>query len=537
MSRSPFVSVLADGVAGAVPNCVQDSTTLCARVYDWFGLDWLAANADALIATPAKMLLIVVLAAVVRGFAHRGIRRLTDRTATGSVPTILRPRRFRAPQSAAMEQLSERRTQRAEAIGSVLRSVASIVVLGIAVVLVLGELGINLAPIVASAGIVGVALGFGAQNLIKDFIAGIGIILEDQYGVGDVVDLGAASGTVEAVGLRITRLRDVNGVVWYVRNGEVLRVGNKSQGFGQVVIDMPVAHDTDLERCRRGDAGGRRRARRRGGVGRRPPGRAGVAGRRAHHRGGRLPAADRAHDERRPVAGRPRTADAAEGAVRRGGHPHAGPRARERPCGEGGGAVTAQSSEGAVTGAPERPATFREVFAVREFRPLFGTYLLSTAGDELARVALTVLVYQRTASPLLSALTFAIGHLPWLLGGPVLSTLADRLPRHRVLIATDTARALLLGRDGHPGHAPAGPARPAVPGLVVRATVRVRALRAHGRRARGRPLRRRHLADQHHAAVGPGRRLPGGRRARRRAEPLGRPCSSTPPRSPCPRCG
>ena len=131
-----------------------------------------------------------------------------------------------------------------------LRSFASIVVFFIAVVLVLGELGINLAPIVASAGVVGVALGFGAQNLIKDFIAGIGIILEDQYGVGDVVDLGEASGTVEAVGLRITRLRDINGVVWYARNGEVLRVGNKSQGYAQVVIDMPVAHDTDLERCR-----------------------------------------------------------------------------------------------------------------------------------------------------------------------------------------------------------------------------------------------------------------------------------------------
>jgi small conductance mechanosensitive channel len=150
-----------------------------------------------------------------------------------------------------MEQITERRTQRSEAIGSVLRSFASILVLGIGVVLVLGELGINLAPIVASAGVVGVALGFGAQNLIKDFIAGIGIILEDQYGVGDVVDLGEASGTVEAVGLRITRLRDVNGVVWYVRNGEILRVGNKSQGFAQVVIDMPVSHDTDLESARR----------------------------------------------------------------------------------------------------------------------------------------------------------------------------------------------------------------------------------------------------------------------------------------------
>lgn len=224
---------------------------LCQKVYDWFGLDWLAENAQTLIATPARILLVVVLAALARGLAHRAIRRLTDRTASGAVPTILRPLRNRSGQAGdVVEQATARRTQRAEAIGSVLRSFASFVIMGIAVVLVLGELGINLAPIVASAGVVGVALGFGAQNLIKDFIAGIGIILEDQYGVGDVVDLGEASGTVEAVGLRITRLRDVNGVVWYVRNGEVLRVGNKSQGFAQVVVDMPVAHDTDLERCR-----------------------------------------------------------------------------------------------------------------------------------------------------------------------------------------------------------------------------------------------------------------------------------------------
>jgi MFS family permease len=100
---------------------------------------------------------------------------------------------------------------------------------------------------------------------------------------------------------------------------------------------------------------------------------------------------------------------------------------------------------------PVRQATFREVFAVAEFRPLFGTFLLSTIGDELARVALTVLVYQRTESPLLAALTFAIGHLPWLLGGPLLSTLADRLPRHRVLIATDAARAVLVALLAIPG--------------------------------------------------------------------------------------
>jgi MFS family permease len=113
--------------------------------------------------------------------------------------------------------------------------------------------------------------------------------------------------------------------------------------------------------------------------------------------------------------------------------------------------VSGSEADELTAEAPSRPATFREVFAVREFRPLFGTFLLSTAGDELARVALTVLVYQRTSSPLLSAMTFAIGHLPWLLGGPLLSALADRLPRHRVLIAADVTRAALLGLMAIPG--------------------------------------------------------------------------------------
>jgi moderate conductance mechanosensitive channel len=253
MGSSLSVLSAADGISAAAPSCVQDSTTLCAKVYDLFGLDWLADNAEALIAKPAKILLIVVIAAIVRLLVNRGIRRLTDSTATGRVPSVLRPwrnRRGRAADRDPVETITARRSQRAAAIGSVLRSFASFVVLGIAVVMVLGELGVNLAPILASAGVIGVALGFGAQNLVKDFIAGIGIILEDQYGVGDVVDLGEASGTVEAVGLRITRLRDAHGVVWYARNGEILRVGNKSQGYAQVVIDMPVAHDTDLERCR-----------------------------------------------------------------------------------------------------------------------------------------------------------------------------------------------------------------------------------------------------------------------------------------------
>ena len=239
MSASPSVFTAADDLSAAAAQL--------------FSNEWWQENAETLVAKPLRILLVVVLAAVVRLLVNRGIRRLTERTATGTVPPLLRPLRARVAAAAGTDGsalLVARRSQRAAAIGSVLRSFSSFVILGIAVVLILGELGVNLAPIIASAGVIGVALGFGAQNLVKDFIAGIGIILEDQYGVGDVVDLGEATGTVEAVGLRITRVRDAHGVVWYVRNGEVLRVGNKSQGFAQVVIDMPVAHDTDLERCR-----------------------------------------------------------------------------------------------------------------------------------------------------------------------------------------------------------------------------------------------------------------------------------------------
>jgi moderate conductance mechanosensitive channel len=110
----------------------------------------------------------------------------------------------------------------------------------VAIMLILGELGVNLAPLIASAGIAGVALGFGAQNLVKDFITGLFMLLEDQYGVGDVIDVGEATGTVEAVGLRITTIRDARGVVWYIRNGEIVRVGNRSQGWAVAEVDVPI---------------------------------------------------------------------------------------------------------------------------------------------------------------------------------------------------------------------------------------------------------------------------------------------------------
>jgi small conductance mechanosensitive channel len=212
----------------------------------------LSHRALELATTPARIALIVLLALVLRMLLNRAIRRLVTGAAEGSVPVVLRPLhdRTKGRLLEASPLSSERRRQRAETIGSVLRSVATLVVFTVAGAMVLAELGFDLGPVLASAGIVGVAVGFGAQNLIKDFLNGMFMILEDQYGVGDVIDAGEATGTVEAVGLRTTRLRDVAGTVWHIRNGEILRVGNKSQGWARAVVDLPVSLDTDIPRVR-----------------------------------------------------------------------------------------------------------------------------------------------------------------------------------------------------------------------------------------------------------------------------------------------
>jgi small-conductance mechanosensitive channel len=231
------------------PPCIQDLSTFCYQVWDVTNNAWLAGSANWLITKPVKILMIIVIAFVVRLILRRLINRVTTLPKTGGkLPSMLRPLRERAPEVLGSAVI-ERRRQRAMTIGSVLKSMATFLVYGLAFILVLGELGINLGPIIASAGIIGVAIGFGAQNLVKDFLSGIFMMVEDQYGVGDVVDVGEASGTVESVGLRITTLRDVKGTVWYVRNGEVLRVGNSSQGFAVALVDVPLGYTADVERA------------------------------------------------------------------------------------------------------------------------------------------------------------------------------------------------------------------------------------------------------------------------------------------------
>jgi small-conductance mechanosensitive channel len=233
----------------AKPPCATDPSTFCYQVYKVTNNEWLAGSANWLLTKPLKILMIIVIAFVVRLLLRRLINRVTTFPKSGGkLPALLRPLRERAPEVLG-SAVFERRRQRAQTIGSVMKSVATFMVYGLAFILVLGELGIDLGPIIASAGIIGVAIGFGAQNLVKDFLSGIFMMIEDQYGVGDVVDIGEATGTVEAVGLRITTLRDLKGTVWYVRNGEVLRVGNSSQGFAVAVVDVPLGYSADVERA------------------------------------------------------------------------------------------------------------------------------------------------------------------------------------------------------------------------------------------------------------------------------------------------
>ena len=140
---------------------------------------------------------------------------------------------------------NERYEQRISTVGSLLRNLTTIILGVVMVLTVMAVFKIPLAPLLASAGVGGIALAFGAQSLVKDFLSGIFMIMEDQYGVGDLIDTGEVRGTVEDVGLRVTKVRDATGTVWYVRNGEILKLGNQSQGWSTAIIDVPVAYDED----------------------------------------------------------------------------------------------------------------------------------------------------------------------------------------------------------------------------------------------------------------------------------------------------
>ncbi|MEW2297417.1 mechanosensitive ion channel family protein [Streptomyces sp. NPDC006743] len=204
---------------------------------------WVEQNWSTWLAIGMRVVLILVVASVLRVVVRRAITKLIERmnrTAQQASGTAL----------GGLLVNAERRRQRSAAIGSVLRSVASFLIMGTAALMVLSAFQINLAPLLASAGVAGVAVGFGARNLVTDFLSGVFMILEDQYGVGDTIDAGVASGEVIEVGLRVTKLRGDNGEIWYVRNGEVKRIGNLSQGWATAGVDVTVKASEDLDRLK-----------------------------------------------------------------------------------------------------------------------------------------------------------------------------------------------------------------------------------------------------------------------------------------------
>jgi moderate conductance mechanosensitive channel len=212
---------------------------------DWGGVGAVVA------ARSGTLLALLVIGLVIQFVFHRLIDRLVRRAEEGVLPDRLTQatlgRNAEQPPSG-----STRRVQRAKTMGSLLKSVSSGVIVAVIFTMMLSAVGLDIGPVLASAGILGVALGFGSQTLVKDFLSGIFLIFEDQYGVGDVVDVGdSLTGTVEAVSLRVTRLRDTNGTVWYVRNGELLRVGNMSQNWARTVLDVQVSAREDLVHVRR----------------------------------------------------------------------------------------------------------------------------------------------------------------------------------------------------------------------------------------------------------------------------------------------
>ncbi|MDP1818679.1 MAG: mechanosensitive ion channel family protein [Acidimicrobiales bacterium] len=239
--------------------CGADPSFICRQVLERTDSARWAELADVVFARPLTILLIVVVALVLSTLSHRAIGRFVGAMADGRPPArrlrhTLRDTRVAnvlPPAVLDTGAVSIRSAARAETLGLVLRSVASFVIWVIAGMTILGELGINLGPLIAGAGLAGVALGFGAQSLVKDFLAGIFILVEDQYGVGDIIDAGEATGTVEAVSLRTTRLRDVSGTVWHVPNGQILRVGNMSQQWARALLDVAVTYGSNIPEAER----------------------------------------------------------------------------------------------------------------------------------------------------------------------------------------------------------------------------------------------------------------------------------------------
>ena len=239
--------------------CGTEPSWVCERILAWTGSEGFAQASVWIVDKPLTVLVILLLAIIARRVMRRAIDHMVERIAsdkkhaeedeaarTAEEGRTWDPERL-ADKMKLLRERTERASQRATTLGTLFKSVATTIIWAVALMMLLGEFDVNLGPLIAGAGIIGVAVGFGAQSIVRDLLTGVFMLIEDQYGVGDVVDLGDAVGTVESVGLRTTRLRDISGTVWHVPNGAIARVGNMSQLWARVPLDLDVAYDTDLD--------------------------------------------------------------------------------------------------------------------------------------------------------------------------------------------------------------------------------------------------------------------------------------------------
>lgn len=226
---------------------IDDPSRVCIKVHEWTGNEALAGMSEWFIDRPVRVVVILGFAWLLNRVARRTISLLSDGIRTTPSHPRLRSLRSAGPGAKSMDRAEAARAPaRAEAIESVLKSVVSFVVAGLAAMLVLGEFDINLAPLIAGAGVVGIALGFGAQSVVSDFLSGLFMLIEDQYGIGDVIEVDGVTGEVESISLRTTKLRDLSGTVWHLPNGAIRKVGNHSQLWSNAVVDVGVGYETDV---------------------------------------------------------------------------------------------------------------------------------------------------------------------------------------------------------------------------------------------------------------------------------------------------
>ena len=231
--------------------CGNDPGQICEWVFDASGNKTLSSIIGWAVDKPLTIIIVLLAGFIASRVMRKTIthfgERLTDERQNRALAQLQKIKgKVKAGKVLRDEQAELRTKARTETLTSVLSSIANLAIWSVAALMALREIGVNLGPLIAGAGIVGVAVGFGAQSIVKDFLSGMFMLVEDQYGVGDSVDVGIASGTVERMTLRTTILRDTNGSVWYIPNGEIARVGNRSQVWSRAVLDIDVAYDTDL---------------------------------------------------------------------------------------------------------------------------------------------------------------------------------------------------------------------------------------------------------------------------------------------------